>query len=393
MTPRAFITVAALTGVAVIAAGWSLIQEQRATVIVRPTDDSMFPAIAADPNTIRTLEIRNRDYTLQLTREGDQWVAPAMGNYPVKTGPIGQMVAGLASLKPFEAKTDDPAFYAAIGVQDPAPANAAVAIVARDAAGATLADTVIGRQSRSIGFNPLGGTFIRRNGEAQTWLAEGVVVVPGLLSDWFDSVVHVPGPDVKRITILEGDTVVFDAEKVDLVVGRYELRTLDPKYATAEGLVAADNAIKGVGTGIVSTTFESARAESELVRGPDARTIRFTTRDDMVLEVRLGEIDGETWVAYSATAPAGSPAEARAKTISDRTAGYAFLLPSYRVTPLERQVADLVEVPATAQALPEGVPNFATPGAMPLPGQTLIPRLPGIGGGPGGPGGAITIPR
>ncbi len=393
MTPRAFITIAALTGVAVIAAGWALVQEQRASVIVRPDDAPMFPAIASDPDAIRTIEIQGRNYQLALNRQGDEWVAPAMGNYPVKAGPIGQMVAGIASLKPFEAKTDNPEFYAAIGVQDPAPDNPATAIIARGENGQPLADMVVGRPSRSIGFNPLGGTFIRRRGEAQTWLAEGVVVVPGLLSDWFDSVVHIPGPDIKRITILEGDTVVFDAEKTDLVAGRYTLLTLDPKYASEEGLVAADNAVKGVATGVVSTTFESARAESELVRGPDARTIRFLTREDMQLEVRIGEIDGETWVAYSATAPAGGPGEAKAKTISDRTAGFAFKLPTYRTTPLLRQVAELVEKPLENQALPAGVPGFAAPGALPMPGQTLIPRMPGIGGGPGGPGGAITTPR
>ncbi len=380
MTPKAFLTLAILTGVAVVGAGVAVVAEQRASVVAKPGDEPMFPAVANDPGAVASLTIKGASYSLALAKQGNVWVASDMGNYPVKTGPVAQLVSGIAALKPFEAKTDDPALYPDIDVVEPAEGNRATAVTAKNAAGQTVADLIVGKLSRSIGFNPLGGTFIRRPSEAQAWLAEGQIVLPNSMADWFDSIVHIPGPDITRVAVLEGDTLVFDAEKIDLTTGDYELRTLDAKYQREDGLVAADNAIKAVSTGVVSTTFESARPEADLVRGPDSRTIRFAVKDGMQLEVRLGEVNGETWVAYSATAPAGSDGEARAKTISDRTAGFAFKLPSYRITPLQRPVADLVEKPDADNQFPGAGPGAPqVPGVL-MPGQTLIPRLPGLGG-------------
>ena len=377
MSPRAFLTLAVLTVVAVIGAAWVLLAEQRASTIVRPTDAPLFPALTERADEVQRIEIKNRNYDLTLERQGDIWVVPEMGNYPVRVTPVGLLVSGIASLKPYEAKTNNPEWYDEIEVGEPGPDSTATLVNAYAADGEVLANVIIGKASSSIGFNPLGGTFVREPDEAQAWLAEGQVTIPPYLSDWFDPVVHIPGPDIRRITILEGDAVVFDAEKTDIQTGDYELVSLDPKYTREEGLVAEDNAIKRVATGVVSTTFENVRPESDLARAPDARTVRFVTANQLQLEVRLGEINGETWVAYTATAPAGSEGEALAQQISDRTQGFAFKLPPYRTEPLLQPVSDLVEKPGGEQP---PMPGLGGGPQIMLPNQPLIPRLPGMGG-------------
>src|ERR687894_588176 len=80
------------------------------------------------------------------------------------------------------------------------PPPPAPLVPAYAADGAVLASVILGKASSSIGFNPLGGTFVREPDEAQSWLAEGQVTVPPYLSDWFDAIVHIPGPDIRRIT-------------------------------------------------------------------------------------------------------------------------------------------------------------------------------------------------
>ncbi len=382
MTPRAFLTLAIVTVVAVIGAGWALVSEQLASNPARPSQAPVFAALADHPNDVSRVEIQNRSYKLVLEKRGNDWVAIELGDYPAKREPVQQLVASIAGLKAYEPKTDNPDWYKEIDVGDVGPGSAAVHVTTVAANGNTLADVLIGRRSRSIGANPRGGTFIREPGKAQAWLAEGTVFVPDFLQNWFDQIVHVPGPDVRSITILEGDKVVFDSTKSNVQTGEYEVLSLDPKYGGAD-LVANSNNIKNLSQGIVSTTFDNARALDTVTFPPDARTIRFKTADDMQLDVRLGTADGQTWVAYSASAPEGSAGADKAKAINDRTKNWAFLLPSYRVAALQREVTDLVQAPPPPPAPPAGVgPGginpIQTPGLPGMPGGQQMPALPGM---------------
>jgi hypothetical protein len=94
---------------------------------------------------------------------------------------------------------------------------------------------------------------------------------------------------------------------------------------------------------VVSTTFDQARAATDVAFADTDRIITFETAKQMTLSVQLHEQDGVVWAKYTATAPAGSEGEAQAAQITERTGGYAFKLPAYRLTPLQREVASLVE--------------------------------------------------
>lgn len=372
MTPRAFLTLAAATALAVAGAGWALVSEHFASTAQGASEEPLFPSLVQRGDDVSRVEVENRGYKLVLEKRGENWVAIGLGDYPAKAEPVAQVISGLARLRAYEPKTDNPEWYKEIDVTDVGPESNATLVTAIAANGDTLASVLLGKESRSIGFNPLGGTFIRQPGEAQAWLAEGAVFVPRFLQNWFDQIVHVPGPDIRRITVLEGDKVVFDSEKSDPSTGEYALLAVDEKYGPA-GSTANSNNIKNMAQGIVSTSFDNARALDTVTFAPDARTVRFKTADEMELEVRLGTADGQTWVAYRATAPDGSAGATKAKEISDRTQNWAFLLPSYRVASLERPVPDLVVLPEKPAEQP-----LLGPGGVTDPSRVVVPGLPAL---------------
>lgn len=374
MSPRAFLILAVVTVLAVLGAVWALVDQQLSATEIRPAETPLFPQIAADADQVNKVTIKTRYYDVTLQHQGDSWVATQMGDYPAKTEPVAQLISGLASLRAYEPKTDNPDWYGQIDVGDPTTeekSNGAL-VTAVSASGETLARVIIGKRSQSIGFNPLGGTFIRNPDNQQAWLAEGSVFVPNFLPDWFEGIVHVPGPDVRRITILEGEQIVFDTEKVDVTTGDYGLKSVDAKYGAPDS-EANDNAIKSLAQGVVSTTFENARPRSDMTFAPDARTVRFVTADGVQIDVKLGQIDGETWVAYDVTGPDSGDGATKAAQIKERTANWAFKLPSYRVASLEKPVTDLIQAPEKPEEQPGAqapAPGFLTP-------RPLIPALPG----------------
>ena len=343
MTPKAFYTLAAVTGVALVATGAAIASQYGAYTVQRPTDASFFPALQADPGAVARLVVTTPRYNLELAKNGDGWVVASQGNYPVNSTQVMNLVDGLASLRPFEAKTANPALYPEVWVEEPGSEGAASSYLsAENAAGEPLGSMIVGKISNSIGFNPLGGTFVRKPGEEQVWLAEGRVGIPLALTDWFQQIVHVSGPDLRRITVREGGEVVFEAAKVDIALGRYELVSVQNPGIEGD-IIASDSNVKQMGQGVVSTTFDQARAASDVAFADTDRIVTFETAKGLTLSVQLHEQDGVVWAKYTATAPEGSEGVAQAAQITERTRDWAFKLPAYRLNPLRLAVASLVE--------------------------------------------------
>ena len=343
MTWRTLPWLAGITALAVAVAIAMLVREQQSVAGATRVSAPFFPELAARPEAVEHLRISTAEYELALRRSGEAWLAENMGGYPVKAGDVSRLISSLAFMRTFEAKTDDPALYPVIGVQPLNKEGARSALVSAEGPeGVALAEAVIGTASSSIGFNPRGGTFLRRPDEARAWLVEGRVDLPATRAEWFEPIVHIPGTDVRRITIFSGTTMLLDAVKQQDDAGTYRLAYLADRFS-GPGVTPDQSSIKRIGLGIVSTEFETARPAAEVDFSEEARRIRFETHDAMVLEVRLAEVDGVTWVGYEASAESGSSGEAKAAAIRALTENWVFQLPEQRLAPLLVEVGDLVQ--------------------------------------------------
>jgi hypothetical protein len=371
MNSKAFVTLAAVTGLAVVGAGAAVVSQYGAYSIQRPSDEPFFPDLETRRAEIAKVVVETPRYRLELQKSGDQWVVANQGNYPVNATQVMNLVTGLTALRRFETKTSNPDLFPGIWVEDPGEDAASSLLAVEDANGGELASLIVGKISNSIGFNPLGGTFVRAPGDNQVWLAEGRVGIPLTFTDWFQQIVHVSGPDLRRVTIREGGEVVFEAAKVDLTLGRYELVSVANPGIEGE-IIASDTNVKQMGQGVVSTTFDQARAASDVAFADTDRIITFETAKSLTLTVQIHEQDGVPWVKYTASAPEGSEGAAQAAQITQRTNGWAFKLPAYRIQPLRLAVASLVEPKPAADAAQQGGGgnNFMVPqdpaAALPL---------------------------
>lgn len=376
MSRRAFLTLFAVTLLTAIVALGLLISEQVSANVPRIGGAPMFPEIGERVDDLDRLVIENRRYSIALENRDGTWVAVNQGDYPVKLETAARIVGALAAMTIVEPKTGNPEWYQYIGVADPRGTDevAGVHIAATDAAGVALADAIFGFESTTIGYSRLGGSFVRRTNEDLSWLVEGAVIIPGFLQEWFDQILHVPGTEVAAVAVFAGDELLFDAEKTDFTNGIYTLRFLDPSEGPA-GATALGQGIRGVTQAIVSTTFDDARPLSAVTFADDARTVRFTTRSGVQIDVKLGMIDGEEWVTYNATAPDGTEAAVQqAAGVNARTANWAFKLPAYRLTALNHPISDLIALPAPAQGIPPG--GLMAPAAPPIAPGDLLPLPP-----------------
>lgn len=349
MSVRGFLALFIVTAIALVAAIALVVSEQIAASDDRRAGGLFFPDLSGRVADVSQVTINAARYDLVAERRDDGWVAVDRGGYPVRSEPLDQLLAGMAELVEYERKTTNPELYRILGVEGPSSDREDTLVEVRSADGEVLANAILGFPANAIGQDTRGGMYIRRVDEERVWLAEGTVLPPTFTAEFFDQLFSVSGREVGRVTFFEGDTMVFDALKVDYDTSDYELEYLDPAYGP-EDTLANDSGVRGLSQAIVSTTFVDARPADEFTVPEGARTVRFVTQGGMSLAITLGEIDGETWVTYDVAAEPGSEAEAQAEQIRAATEGWAFQLQPGRIITLSRPIEDLIELPAPAPA-------------------------------------------
>jgi hypothetical protein len=224
MTMRSFLVLAGLTGVALVAAIFVLAWDSTPATVVGDREPA-FPELVKRINDVGAIEITTGAHRFTVTGEGDDWGIEEKNGYAVKRETVRNFVLEIANLRLVEGKTAIPDRYTHLQVEDPEAEESqsrGIRILADD--GELLGAGVIGRRKFFLYVDGRGGTYLRREGEARAWLAEGEVNFGRIPSDWLDRQVFELDPkQVKRYTIRHpnGDEVIGErvtaGEKVEIV--------------------------------------------------------------------------------------------------------------------------------------------------------------------------------
>ena len=223
MNMRAFVFLAGITAVAVVGAIFALVWESAPVTVVGDRDPA-FPKLVERINEVGAIEITTRDHRFTITGEGDDWGIEEKNGYIVKRETVRNFILEIANLRLVEGKTALPDRYGHLQVEEPTAEEAesrGIRILAND--GDPLGAGVIGRRKFFLYVDGRGGTYLRREGDARAWLAEGEVNFGRTPSDWLDrNVFELDAKQVKRYTIQhpDGSTVIGErptaGEKVEI---------------------------------------------------------------------------------------------------------------------------------------------------------------------------------
>lgn len=397
-TVVAMILAAAAAGVA----AWVATRGERAASTSSAAKPSvLFPDLKAKVNDVTTITIKHGTNEFTLQRQADAWGLQEKGGFPVRFENVKGAVVGLADLKPVEAKTSKPDSYAKIGVQDPdgkapdaanpdAPAATTPTLVTlKDAGGNTLASLIVGTVKWGGGTTPQ--VYVRKVGDAQSWLAEGRLDVPGEPLGWVErQILNIPRERVRNAAATHPDGQTF-------IVARAS--PTDANFAVQGVPEGRELTSPGAGDGFATTLSylsmdDVAAAEQRGLTGQGVApgfeagpTAAFTMFDGMIITVRTAKKDGKTWAGFAATAPPdppapgeapadqAAPADAQQKSdelkkeatdLNLRLANWAFLLPEYKAKSLSLHIDELLKPPA--QPTPTPVEQPASPVPQPAPG-------------------------
>ena len=303
-----------------------------------------FPDLAERLQRAARIEIRKSDATLLLAREGEVWVLPGKGGYPVRPEKLREMLVGLTELRLAEPRTSDPEQYGRLGVDDPGrPGSTALLLRILDDGGSPLAELLLGRRRVRTQGNVPESIYVRRPGEAQAWLAEGRLAADADPQLWLDrDIANLPEDRVRRVAIRR-------EEEPELVLAREgaaaTLRVEQPAGAPAADEAALDE----VARAFEMLTFLDVKPAAE-APGEAIGESRFELSDGLAVTVLPHLEEGNVWIRLRAE---GGEEGAR---LQARWTPWVYQVGVWKLKAFAPRLDDLKPREAAPEAPPAGAP-------------------------------------
>jgi hypothetical protein len=338
MTPRAVLGLAIVTLIATAAAVWVTLQ-QPAAGPVQFGDEPAFPALRERPDAVAKVTITSPTGGFSLARAGDRWVAADRHDYPVAAAKLRELIVQLADMRLIEAKTSRPDRYARLEVEDVAEGASSRLIRLEDAEGTVLAEAIVGKQRQRLTGAESSGTYLRRPGEAQSWLASGGIELDEQVQGWLEEeIIALEGERVRRLEVSppsgERYAVVRDGPEAEL--------RLDG-LAEGEKLKQDANLNQLLGA-LARVQLEDVRPLGEVDWPAEQHTVRVATFDGLELTLQLAKLDDQHWLRVdTASAAPDQPANERVAVeaqVEERTGQQTAEQPQTEQTAVEAQVEE-----------------------------------------------------
>ena len=345
MRAKSLIAFTAVTVLLLLAAIWTVVGQRGESTV--PTGGArVFTDLAANVNKAAEIDIVNFKSKWTLKRTGENWFLTDKENYPVPLNRVKDLLVAMTELKQLEAKTKDPERYSRLAVEDIGPKESeAVSVTVKDEAGKTIASGIIGKKNDTLYGKSGGGTYVRRTGEAQSWLAEGVVRVGVTHKDWVDKiVVSLAKKDVEKVALIHPDAKEnFTASKKDP-----DARYLELDAMPAGKKLKKDAEINEIVEIMDGLDLEDVKKAADIEWPKPGDHFEFTTFDGLIVS---GEIISpkqyEYWIKLEAdVAKSGKDlekAKADADKINAKVNGWSYQIAAGYGEKLSKKLSEVTE--------------------------------------------------
>jgi hypothetical protein len=302
-----------------------------------PQDEAFMPELKAALGDLTSVVVTgpgNRPIAT-INRDGDRWVVAESGNYPADVGRLRQVLQALADARRLEEKTSSPDLYDRLGVTDPGTAGSRSLQLdfkgGKPVPGVIIGDTSVGGSDQA---------YMRRVGEATSWLVSGKYDIGRTTAQWLDRVIiDLPANRIKAVTITHPGLEVLRLTKADEAATDFTVQGVPAgRQLSFEGVA------NGTGGALSALELEDVAGRDVLGDNPPKPVVaRFEAFSGLVVEVSAWRLADGTRFTFQASAPPGNAeAQAEADALNARTGGWVYTLPSFKAELLTKRMADLL---------------------------------------------------
>lgn len=171
----------------------------------------LLPGLRERVNDITSITITGADNQVLVTlkRGSEGWNVGQKSGYPADVAKLREFLLKLADATVLEGKTSNPKLYGELGVDDVKGKDAKGVLVSLEGPKEPV-KLIVGNYNGGGG----GGTFVRRDGEAQTLLAKGNLSVEKTVAGWEKhELTDIPASRLQQVTITNPDGKTLKAYK------------------------------------------------------------------------------------------------------------------------------------------------------------------------------------
>ncbi len=376
--------------------------------VASPDQQKLLPDLMAELNDITTIEVATANNKFSLTRADDQWVLPEKHDYLADISKIRKTLLGAADLTILEAKTTKPELYEKIGVTDVTEKDSAATLLTLKKQDNVAASILVGNTQLVTGSDGQ-EIYIRKAGEAQSWLVMGDLSIDKTSMDWLNkSVMSIENERMREVVITPAN-----GEKLRIFRETEENQDYQLADMPENTELSSPYLLKQIATFLNDLNMDDVTVAKDVTfDAKESTQAVFKTFDGLEITATLQAKDGKQYAQFIAVA--GEPVEkpqstpesnkeaektptitvdkrAQVKTevaeLNKRLSPWVYVLPSYKVDNLLKKRDDLVksiadkegDIVNTDTDLPKGLVDLLKPAAEIKPAMgnpsTALPEV------------------
>jgi hypothetical protein len=337
MTAKALVALVFAAALSVVVA--VVVSQRSGSGEVDPqTGHRILPDLASHLGDVARVTLVHGTDKTTLVLTSDHWGIEEKSGYPADAAKLHQVLLGLAELQYVEPKTRKAEFYPRLDVEDPGHQDGKSTLVTvTDAKGMLLGEIIAGKRRLDQLGGGSDGVYVRKPGDAQSWLARGTLDVSGDTISWTDrKVVAIPKEKVKKLVLTQPDGAVLDIAR-DKPEDALAL-TGD----NAKAKLKSDTVLVEPADTLSNLELTDVRAAADAPLPPEGVAhAEITTFDGLTLKLALTQADGKDWVRIEASGT--GDAEKAAAELNSRLGHWVYAIPDYKAKALRTKLADVVE--------------------------------------------------
>ncbi len=300
----------------------------------------VMPELASRLQDLGRMVLIHGDQKTTIIRDGTAWSVAERGGYPADLKKLRQALLGLADLTYFEPKTARPESYSRLDVEDAGGKDSKSTLVTlADAKGALLGEAIIGKHRADQLGGGEGGVYVRKPGNAQSWLARGNLDLAGDTTAWLDkTLLDLPAAQVKQAVLVQpdGTKITLTRDKLSDKLRLVEM----PKDKKLKYDSILDDAAGVLG----ALQLDDVRPAKGFDFPADGVSkAQFVSFSGLTINVDLADKDGHSWARF--TASGSGDAAKQAADLNARLSPWVYALASDKAKTLREKLDDLVETP------------------------------------------------
>jgi hypothetical protein len=330
---------AIFAGVALVCALLALLGLHKRASVAAPkyAQTEFLPGFAAHVHEAARIQIvSKKNGTFDVAFKPNKgWVLPQKNDYPASFEEVNKTLVSLAALETIEPKTSRADWLHYIGLDDPAHGGDGVAITVSDDRGKVLASIVMGKTADIGDTSGATGLFVRKPGDAQSWLVRAQYVPQSDQTDWIDkNILDIDRTRIQSATVDLPDGKSFELRREKRTDSAFTLAAIPPGREMGDASSA-----DGLATAITGLSFDDIKPEKDVDFSNPTKVVT-RTFDGLVVTTAIVHTGSEYWAEFAAMAAVNAPDIGKqARIINARVTGWAYKLPDYKgaqfVTPLE----------------------------------------------------------